>query len=430
MATDKATESFVQPAIPCFDGIDAPTEGVVLTEQQQKRVAELKLKDLKVKNYLFQALDRSILETILEKETSKQIWDSLKKKYEGSERVKRAVLQTLTRDFETLQMKSRESITDFFARTLGIASKMRSNGGTMEEVKVVEKIMRSLTPKFDYIVCSIEEAKNVAELRVDELQSSLLVHEQRLNRTTASEEQTALKASIFSEPSSSRGGRGRGRGGRGRGRGGQGHRSGGRSGHKDDSKSSHGFKRDDDSEEKGTYHFDMSKVECYRCGNFGHYKNECYTKLPKEKREKSNFVEKKDEETLLMAFHALTETDQETWYVDTGCSNHMSGCKSSFINLNESFHTVVSFGDKSTVKVMGKGDIQIKTKNDFIETISNVFYIPDLKTNLLSAGQLQDKGYRITIYKGECEVYDPKRGSIAVVKMPSNRLFPLKIKTV
>ncbi|CAL8078306.1 unnamed protein product [Prunus armeniaca] len=347
-------------------GIDAPAEGVVLTEQQQKRVAELKLKDLKVKNYLFQALDRSILETILEKETSKQIWDSLKKKYERSERVKRVVLQTLTRDFETLQMKSGESITDFFARTMGIASKMRFNGGTMEEVKVVEKIMRSLTPKFDYIFCSIEEAKNVAELCVDELQSSLLVHEQRLNHTTASEEQTALKASTFYEPSSSQGGRGCGRGGRGKGRGGRGHRGGGRFGHRDDIKSSHVFKRDDDSEEKGMYHFDKSKVECYRCGNFGHYKNECYTNLPKEKGEKSNFVEKNEEETLLMAFHALTETDQETWYVDTGYSNHMSGYK----------------------------------------------------------------GYRITIYTGECEVYNLKRGSIAIVKMSSNRLFPLKIKTV
>eukprot|EP00268_Persea_americana_P066487 TRINITY_DN9059_c1_g1_i11.p1 TRINITY_DN9059_c1_g1~~TRINITY_DN9059_c1_g1_i11.p1 ORF type:complete len:307 (+),score=69.73 TRINITY_DN9059_c1_g1_i11:628-1548(+) len=271
--------------------IDTPAEGVVLTEQQQKRVVEQKLKDLKVKNYLFQALDRSILENILEKETSKQIWDSLKKKYEGSEWVPRAVRQTLTRDFETLRMKSGESITDFFARTLRIASKMRFNGGTMEEVKVVEKIMRSLTPKSDYIVCSIE-AKNVAELRVDELQSSLLVHEQRLNRTTTSEEQTALKASIFSEPSSSQG-RGRGRGGRSRGRGGRGHRGGGQYGHRDDSKSSHVFKRDDDSEEKRAYHFDKSKVECYRCGNFGHCKNECYTELLKEKGEKSNFVEKK-----------------------------------------------------------------------------------------------------------------------------------------
>jgi phosphoenolpyruvate synthase/pyruvate phosphate dikinase len=50
----------------------------------------LKLKDLKAKTYLFQAIDRSILETILSKDTSKQIWDSMKKKYQGSSTVKRS----------------------------------------------------------------------------------------------------------------------------------------------------------------------------------------------------------------------------------------------------------------------------------------------------------------------------------------------------
>ncbi|KAL6276254.1 hypothetical protein ACE6H2_019855 [Prunus campanulata] len=317
MATEKVTESFVQLAIPRFDGhydhwsmlmenflrskeywhlvesrIDSPA-GVTSTEQQQKRFGEQKMKDLKVKHYLFQAIDRCILKTILEKETSKQIWDSMKKKYEGSERVKRALLQTLTRDFETLQMKSGESITDFFARTLGIVNRMRSNGGNMEEVKVVEKILRSLTPKFDYVVCSIKESQRML-LRC-ELRSMIKKH--------------------------------------------------------------------------------------------------------------------------------------GTW--DTDCSNHMSGCKSSFVNLDESFRSVVSFGDKSTVNVMGNGDIQIRTKNDFVETIANIFFfIPHLKTSLLSAGQLQDKGYGIRIFKGECEVYDPKRCSIAMVKMSSNMLFPLKINTI
>ncbi|KAI5317391.1 hypothetical protein L3X38_037098 [Prunus dulcis] len=66
---------------------------------------------------------------------------------------------------------------------------MRSSGGTMEEVKVVEKILRSLTPKFDYVICSIKESKNVAEMRIDELQSFLLVHEQRLSRTNTKEEE-------------------------------------------------------------------------------------------------------------------------------------------------------------------------------------------------------------------------------------------------
>ena len=43
----------------------------------------MKLKDLKAKNYLFQANDCVILETILCKDTTKNIWDSMKKKYQG-----------------------------------------------------------------------------------------------------------------------------------------------------------------------------------------------------------------------------------------------------------------------------------------------------------------------------------------------------------
>ena len=46
----------------------------------------------------------------------------------------------------------------------------------MNDVTIVEKILRSLTPKYDYVVCSIEESKDIDELWLDELQSSLLVH--------------------------------------------------------------------------------------------------------------------------------------------------------------------------------------------------------------------------------------------------------------
>ena len=147
MASDKPTENFIQPAIPHFDGHydhwsmlmenflrskeywDLMEIGIVepegeLTQAQQKKIDDLKLKDLKVKNYLFQAIDRAILEIILQKDTSKHIWDSMNKKYQGSARVKRAQLQALRRDFETLQMKNGESVTEYFARTMGIANKM------------------------------------------------------------------------------------------------------------------------------------------------------------------------------------------------------------------------------------------------------------------------------------------------------------------
>ncbi|KAK0595240.1 hypothetical protein LWI29_004812 [Acer saccharum] len=167
MASDNNNNNFVQPFIPCFDGhydhwsmlmenflrskeywiiveidIKEPAQDKVLTKAQQKKLDEQKLKDLKAKNYLFQAIDRVILETILQKDTSKQIWDSMKRKYAGSTRVKRQQLQALHKDFEILHMKEGESVDEYFSRTLTIVNKMRIHGGQMDDVVVIEKILR------------------------------------------------------------------------------------------------------------------------------------------------------------------------------------------------------------------------------------------------------------------------------------------------
>nr|DAD44105.1 TPA_asm: hypothetical protein HUJ06_002335 [Nelumbo nucifera] len=119
----------------------------------------------------------------------------MKKKYQGSSRVKCAQLQALRRDFEILQMKDGESMTSYCARTMGIVNNMRFHCEKMEDVAIVEKILHSLAPKFDYVVCSIEESKDIDALSLDELQSSLLVHEQNMNRGSTTEEQ-ALKEEV------------------------------------------------------------------------------------------------------------------------------------------------------------------------------------------------------------------------------------------
>ena len=54
-------------------GIPVVAEGVELTEAQLKSIADQKLKDLKVKNYLFQAIDRTIMEMVLNRDTAKHI---------------------------------------------------------------------------------------------------------------------------------------------------------------------------------------------------------------------------------------------------------------------------------------------------------------------------------------------------------------------
>lgn len=96
-------------------------------------------------------------------------------------------------------MKQGESISDYFSRTISIANKMRIHGEKIKDVIIVEKILHSMTPKFDSIVCSIEESNDVDKVSIEELQSSLLVHEQKVNYG-ATEEQ-ALKASTNGQPS-------------------------------------------------------------------------------------------------------------------------------------------------------------------------------------------------------------------------------------
>ena len=128
------------------NGIPKSAEGTPLTEVQRKNIDDQKLRDLKAKNYLFQALDHSFLDSILNKDTINDIWDSLKQNYQGTSWVKRAQLQALRKEFEILHMKEGESVNDYFARTLTIANKMKANSDNKGDVAVVEKILWSMTP--------------------------------------------------------------------------------------------------------------------------------------------------------------------------------------------------------------------------------------------------------------------------------------------
>ncbi|XP_050895319.1 uncharacterized protein LOC127101937 [Lathyrus oleraceus] len=138
----------------------------------------------------------------------------MKQKYQGSTKVKRAQLQALRKEFEMLVMKEGEKIDSFISRTLMVVNKMKVNGEDMKQSTVVGKILRSLTLKFNYVVCSIEESNDIDDMIVNELHGSLLVQEQRMQGSQGEEQ--ALRISYDDKP---RRGRGSFRGGRGRGRG-------------------------------------------------------------------------------------------------------------------------------------------------------------------------------------------------------------------
>ncbi|XP_031280941.1 uncharacterized protein LOC116139403 [Pistacia vera] len=270
----------------------------------------------------------------------------MKKKFMGTERAKRVHLQALRAEFEALRMKTGESVSEYISRTMTITNKRQINGEKLEDVTIVKKILRFLTAKFNYV----------------------------------DRDEQGLQAAIHPKGSSPSRGKWKDK-----------------NDHATDSKGK--WKSHDNNYSNGykSNSVNKSKVECFRCHRYDHYKFECRTNLNKQCGERSNFAEKEEVVSLLMACHANQGTHQNLWYIDIGYSNHMCGDKSALSDLDETFCNAVTFGDNSKVSIIGKGSVRIHSKEKYDQIISNVFFVPNLKTNLLSAGQLQEKRYEIFI---------------------------------
>ncbi|PKI72887.1 hypothetical protein CRG98_006755 [Punica granatum] len=98
------------------------------------------------------------MEKVAHAKTGKGAWDSLVTTYKGVMKVQKVQLQTLSRQFELLQMENYESIFEYFSWTLTIVNQMKANNETIRDQQIVEKVLRTLMLQFEYIVMSIEES--------------------------------------------------------------------------------------------------------------------------------------------------------------------------------------------------------------------------------------------------------------------------------
>jgi hypothetical protein len=163
-------------------------------------------------------------------------------------------------------------------------------------------------------------------------------------------------------------------------------------------------------------------IECYKCHKLGHFQYECPSL-----EDAANYVDYDDsEEVLLMAYDTprLNQPKKQIWYLDSGCSNHMCGVKEWFHELDTKFRETVRLGDNSQMNVMRKGYVNFQL-NGITQVITAVYYIPDLKNNLLSIGQLQQRDLTIVFKKNWCRVYHQDTGLIMFSQMASNKLYPI-----
>jgi hypothetical protein len=111
------------------------------------------------------------------------------------------------------------------------------------------------------------------------------------------------------------------------------------------------------------------------------------------------------------------------WYVDSGCSKHMTGDRDKFLTLREERDGSVSFENDDSSKIIGKGTVLIGNKNEKAE---NVLLVEDMKHNLLSVSQICDQGHKVTFDSQKCEIRKEGSGKlVATTARTSSNIYVL-----
>jgi hypothetical protein len=126
-------------------------------------------------------------------ESTKELWDKLKKVYEGDTKVKNAKLQSYRIQFESLKMEESEDIATYFLRIDEVVNTMRGLGEIVGNGIIVQKVLRSLPARFDPKISSLEERTDIATLLMDELQGILTTYEMRTSNENPSNKEATFK---------------------------------------------------------------------------------------------------------------------------------------------------------------------------------------------------------------------------------------------
>ncbi|XP_078444841.1 uncharacterized protein LOC144713978 [Wolffia australiana] len=346
------------------------------------------------------------------KKSVKEIWEALKKRNVGVDRVQKARIQGLKSALENLKMGRDEFSDDFSGKISNIVVKLRSLGEDITEASVIGKLLRSTPAKFDPITSTLEQFGDFEMMTIDEVEE-----EEQALLTQAIEKNKGCGEYLKNKRGEHSRGRGRGCA-RGRGRGGR--KSTG-----------------DQSNEGERKPFNKSKIQSYNCQKFGHFTSECRN----EKKERTLNVAQAEVEppTLLMAFIEETETlllgvgkestNENLRFLDNSATNHMTGKKSLFHDLQKISDGTVRFGDDSRVDTHGKGSIHLETKTNGSVILGNDIYVPILRTSILPFGQLDKNGCKMVMENGGLTIHDREGRVLANVKKTKGRMYLLKLST-
>lgn len=106
----------------------------------------------------------------------------------------------------------------------------------------------------------------------------------------------------------------------------------------------------------------------------------------------------------------------------------MTGNRSVFADLDESLVGTVRFGDNSIIDIRGRGTVVIAVRGDEHQALTDVYFIPRLKTRIVSLGQLDKNGCPSSIRGGYMSLWDRNERLLAKVPRMPNRLYKVTLQ--
>ncbi|KAH9672197.1 hypothetical protein KPL70_017637 [Citrus sinensis] len=155
---------------------------------------------------------------------------------------------------------------------------------------------------------------------------------------------------------------------------------------------------------------------CFFCGKKGHRQSDCRFKKKKEEvnSHKANVIENKSEEICAMVSEMqigmitetnMAETKSYDWWLDSGATIHVCNDKKFFLSYKEETEgQMVLIGNNNAAIVAGKGVVEINFTSGKKVTLYNVFHVPSVRKNLISASCMCKHGLKIVLEGNTCIV--------------------------